>query len=111
MLKIIGLIETNKQMYIKDPFLQIIPHLEFPGRLSCDAHIILNIDNNKQNSGAIGYNDIPVDGDIKKAYDTLINEIEKYIANDLSSKNKEILISNVNSNYEEQNGQIIPEEN
>ena len=112
MLKIVGLVEKTPQNFVKDPFIQIIPHLEFPGRLSCDANIIVDLDGNKQNSGAIGYNNVPVEGDIKLAYDSLINEIEKYIANDLASKNKDILISSVNSNYQDPNAIVeIPVEN
>jgi len=74
MLKIEGLIEKSKQNFIKDPIALIIPHLEFPGKLSCDVKFVSL--ENEEHLGSIGYQNIPVENDIKKAYDILILEIE-----------------------------------
>ena len=70
----------------QNPLLQLVPHLEFPGRINMDVKIV------SEGSGAVGYSNIDrssltYDDQIMDAYDRLIDALETYVINDLKDSN------------------------
>ena len=92
MLKITGMLEVSNGKYIKDPFAQLIPHLTFAGKMTCDVNLVVKTEVASEQVGAMGYQNIPVEGEVKEAYDALITALDKYVKADLEAKNPDLTI-------------------
>jgi hypothetical protein len=76
----------QSNLIYQNPILQLVPHLEFPGKINMDVNIVSG------GFGAVGYSNIDrisltYDDQIVDAYDRLIDALETYVINDLKDAN------------------------
>ncbi len=99
MLKVTGFLTTQPGRLVDSPYIAIIPHLSVVGKMTCDVNLSIKQEDPFEvtSVGSLGYQDIPVEGDLKEAYDNLILKVQEYIKKDLESKNPQVEIEAVSS--------------